>query len=176
MTTATVAFVEAESFAQDPAPSDLAHRRRDAWVRQDGSSAGGPSAVAARDATLANLNAIAGGLADQVPFRAQEVSHQACDDRLPVRAGDSDHGDAAVFAGGKQVVDDGLTDRPRCPDGRLQMRVQTRTGIHLHDRSGLFFQGTADVLGDDVEPRDVQADHACRFDCPSGHVPDARDR
>ena len=64
------AFVEAESFAQDPAPSHLAYRRRDAWMRKDGSSAGGPTAVAARDATLANLNAIAGGLSDQMPLQS----------------------------------------------------------------------------------------------------------
>ena len=106
---------------------------------KDGSSAGGPTAVATRDATFANLNAIARGLSDQVPCRTQEVSHQACDDRLPIRAGDSDQGDPPVFPGGKQVVDDGLSDRPRCPDGRMQMREQSRTGIHLHDRSGLFF-------------------------------------
>ena len=63
------------------------------------------------------------------------------------------------------------TDRPRCPDGRMQMCEQTGTGIHLHDCSGLFLQGAADVLSDDVEPRDVEADHAGRLDRPRRHVP-----
>ena len=50
------------------------------------------------------------------------------------------------------------------------MRLQARTGVHFDNRPGLFFERTADVLGDNVQTGDIQADHASRLDSMGRHL------
>ena len=72
----------------------------------------------------------------------EQVGDQLGDVRLALGAGDADERHATGQAGGKEIVDDGLTDRARLADTRLDVHEQAGAGIHLDDGAALLVQLT----------------------------------
>ena len=77
---------------------------------------------------------------------------------------------------GEQHVDDRLADRPRHAHRRLQVHAQPRGRVDLDDHAALLLQRPADVPGDDVDARDVEADHLAPLRRPGRPPRDGRGR
>src|SRR5574343_1760607 len=92
--------------------------------------------------------------------QVDQVGDHLGDRVAAVRAADTDQRHAAAFFGGKQVVDDGLADRARFADARLDVHQQAGAGIDFDYSAALFGQRLRDVLADQVNAGDVEADDA----------------
>ena len=77
----------------------------------------------------------------------EQAGDQLGDGVPAVRAGDADQRDAAGLAVGEQVVDDGLADRARLADARLDVHQQAGAGIDFDDGAALFGQRLAKCPG-----------------------------
>ncbi len=89
---------------------------------------------------------------------------------LAVGAGDGDHRDAAVVAGGEQLVDHGLADGAALAVGRRQVHAQAGRGIDLDHAAVLLFQRPQHAFADHVDAADVQAHHLRRRHGARGHL------
>ena len=96
--------------------------------------------------------------------------------RLAVHAGDGDDRNAAGFAPRKSRSTIASPTGARRAAGRLQVHPQARRSVDFDDHAALLLQRPADVVGDDVDAGDVQADHARRVDRRAPRPPDARGR
>ena len=107
----------------------------------------------------AKLQAAGGGHADALAGGADEVRKEADRGGLAAGAGDADERDAAVFARGKEHVDDGLAHRAHLAHGGLQVHEQARAGVDFDDGTVLLFQRAGDVFAHHVDAGDVEAHH-----------------
>ncbi len=89
---------------------------------------------------------------------------------LPLSPVTATTGIRPVFALGEEHVDDRLADRPAVAGRGFEVHPEPRPGVDLdHGGAGLF-ERAVDVLGDEVDARDVQADHPGRVHRPRGDV------
>ena len=99
-----------------------------------------------------------------------QPGHQARNAPGVVRASDSDHRNAAVRFGRKQVVHDGFAHWLAWAVGRFDVREQPGAGVDLNDGGALAVQGQGAVLQHHVHPRNVQAHHAGGQGGGGGHA------
>ena len=88
----------------------------------------------------------------------QQSCHDARRQALAVGAADADHRDAPAVARCEQVIDDRFADRARLSFGRFEVHEQARARIDLDDRAALLGERTGNILGDQIDTGDVQAD------------------
>src|SRR5471030_307614 len=154
------ALVVGQAFGQDHLRAALKHGRFDVLVQQQ-ALAGFPGAEAVlRQQAAVQEQAIGAGQAGLLAADLQQPSDQPRGHRRAVFAGDADDGHAAGFVVREQMVDDGRADRARFAAGRAQMRQQAGTGVDFDDGAALFGQRPRNVVGDDIDAGDVEADHA----------------
>ena len=77
-------------------------------------------------------------------------------------AADRHKRNARMCAGRVKQIHDGRADRLRLSVQRRDVHGERRTGVDLQDRAALRFQRFANILCDDVQAGDVQADDAGR--------------
>ena len=141
-----VAVVEAEPLAEDAAAGRLEHGHVDAGVDQHAAGALRAAAIAAVDAAIVDENPVRAGHAHALARAAEDMRDEARGGRLAVDAGDGDDGDAAIFAGGKQRVDDGLAHRTGNSHRRFQVHAEAGGGVDFDDHAPLLAQRPGDVL------------------------------
>ena len=90
--------------------------------------------------------------------------------RLAVHSGDANDGDATVVLAGEHHLDDRFTDRSRLTGGWLDVHSQARSCVDFYDHSALALKWLRDVLGDDVDSCNIEADDACGFDCMPSNI------
>jgi hypothetical protein len=170
-----LATVVGQSLVEDGGGPVLEHRAVDLAADQQTLGNGAVGGVGIVDAAPAEEQAVAAGQAHRVAGQLQQPGGQPGHAAAVATAGNADDGDATdgrLGVGGgvflrKQVLDDGVTHRPRVADGRLQMRQQARAGIDLDDGAALRRQRPPDVLGHHVDAGNVQPHRAHRqFDHP----------
>jgi len=127
-------------------------------VQQHGSGALGAAAIVRLGASAVEIQAVGTGHADIASRGPEQVGQHARRGRLAVDAGNGDEGNAARDAGRKEGVDDCGADGTRRTGGWLQMHTEARPGIDLDDRAALVAERAADVFGDDIDSRHVEAD------------------
>ena len=128
------------------------------------------AAVARVDAQVVDVHAVGIGHADAVAGGAQQMRGQAHGGGLAVGAGHRHDRDAAIFAVGVHVGDDGLAHIAALAEGRIQVHAQAGRGIDFHHAAVLFLQRIQHALGDDVHAADVQADHSGGRHGARGHL------
>ena len=101
---------------------------------------------------------IGAGKADKFSGQANQVTKAAGNGGLSPGARNADDRYAPCFAFREEVIDNGPAHRTRLTDCGFQVHQQTGAGVDLDDRAALIRQRTADVLGDQIDARDVQAD------------------
>ncbi len=91
---------------------------------------------------------------------AEEVRDQSRGGGLSVGPGDGDDGDAVVRAGREEHVENWRGDVAGLPLGGMRVHPDAGRGVHLDDDGVVVAEGDRDVVGEDVDPGDVEPDHA----------------
>ena len=124
-------------------------------VHEHAAGAARAAAVARVDAQVVDVHAVGIGHADAVAG-AQQMRGQAHGGGLAVGAGHRHDRDAAIFAVGVHVGDDGLAHIAALAEGRIQVHAQAGRGIDFHHAAVLFLQ---------------RIQHARRRRCPRRRCP-----
>ena len=126
------------------------------------------AAIAFIDAFAGEVHAIGAGHADLFAGRGYDVGEQPRRRCFSVHARHSDDRNAAACDSGNIISTIAWPTGCGVPVGRRQMHPQSGAGIDFDHRAALLAQRPADVFGDDVEARNIQADHANRIDGAAG--------
>ena len=111
------------------------------------------------DLAAGQEDTVRAGQAAMLARKIDQVGDQLGDGVTAVGAGHADERNATAFFRRKQVVDNGLTNRARLADARLDVHQQAGAGVDFNNGAALFGQRLGDVLADQVDAGDVEADH-----------------
>ncbi len=164
-----IAAIEAKALAQDPAPSRLKHGHFHLRVHQDRAGALRSTAITFINALAAEVNSVGACHADLFAGRGHNVCEQSRGRCFSVDAGDGQNRNAGALRLREHHIDDRAADRSRRPLGRRQMHPQSGAGVDFDHGTALLAQGAADILCNDVDPSDIQTDHAGRVDHAPGN-------
>ena len=159
-----VAAVEAEPLAQYAATRRFEDSGIDAGVEQYVASALGTAAIAGINPLVLDIDAVGAGHADAQAVAAENVGDQAHSRCLAVGAGNRDQRNAGIVAVGEHRRNDRFADVAAFAVGGRQVHAQAGRGIEFDDAATLFFEWAQDIVADDVDPGDVEADHLCGSD------------
>src|SRR5574343_103655 len=154
------AAVVGQAFAENDFGAVLDNGGLDGAVEQQAAAAFPVGGAGLLDLAAAEVDAVLAGQAGMLAGQVDQVGDHLGDRVAAVGAADADQRHAAAFFRGKQVVDDGLADRARLADARLDVHQQPGAGIDFDDGAALFGQRLRDVLADQVDAGDVEADDA----------------
>lgn len=76
-----------------------------------------------------------------------------------------DRADASIAVSGKDGIENCFNDRLWPIAGRFLMQIECRLGVDFQNRSSLFAQRSRYVVGDQIDPGNVEADKPGRINC-----------
>ena len=154
-----VVALVAEALAQDAAAGDLEDREVDPRVLQHHPRRARPGRVGPDQQPLVDHHAVGRRHADLAAHALEDVADHPRGRGLPVGAGDGDDRDPRRRARREEHVDDRLRDELRLADRRVGVHPEPRRRVDLADRAAGLAHRLGDVGADEVDARDVEADH-----------------
>jgi len=152
--------IVSESFVQNYVTIVFDHRGFDSWIQQQPSSAFPIGAIRGLKWSLVDPDALCAGKAGASTVLAKQLRNALRNGTTTAPAGDSDEWDAAGGLTREQMVDDGFANGLGKPVRGFEVHQEARTRIDLNEGSPLFSQRAANVLGDEINPCDVESDNS----------------